>query len=163
MFAGSWRSVSLQGKQQNQREDIWKKVFQREKKSPFFSARGQDWFLKLKLEARRGKNVTTYFKNQKMHSSVKLWLSWKVFLIPVPPALSLQTRTPSANSAPQGCGRKNSWALSVDANPCNLYRGARERERLLQALLTDRKQCGESRAGTHSLLFPGHPLETPVR
>lgn len=48
---------------------MWKKM------TLCFSARGKDWFLKLKLEARRGKSVTSFFKNQEIYSIVKLQLS----------------------------------------------------------------------------------------
>ena len=81
-----------------------------------FSAGGKDWFLKLKLEAGRGKNITTFFKNQQMCSTVKLRLSWKVFLtavslcfvskhaspLPAPPGLSLRMPTRATLTGEQG-------------------------------------------------------------
>lgn len=111
MLAGSWRGVNLQGMQQNQQEDIWKKILQCEKKCPL--CRGNDWFLKLKLEARRGKNITTFFLKTTTKKSKYVFYcttvtELKSLLIPVPSALSLQTHRPSASLTPRGCRSETS-------------------------------------------------------
>lgn len=59
-----------------------------------------------------------------MYSTVKLWLSWKALLTPVPPAPSRSKHVPLQ----QGWGGESSWALCGDANLCSLQGSKGERE-----------------------------------